>query len=131
MEKKIMNYFINWSINNATDKKLSYDMETEIENAIHTYLRNCHSNQDYNKARAFEYLQKIIIAGLRDYDKYDFEAIFTENSDTIITYAGGFAGYDADYIIIVFQQGFNFNIYAFRTYNECDTFTMFEYESEE
>ena len=131
MEKKIMNYFINWSINNATDKKLPYDMETEIENAIHTYLRNYHSNQDYNKARAFEYLQKIIVADLYDSDKYDFEAILTEDYNTVITYAGGFAGYDADYIIIVFQQGFNFNIYAFRTYNECDTFTMFEYESED
>lgn len=131
MEKKIMSYFINWSINNATDKKLPYDMETEIENAIHTYLRNCHSNQDYNKARAFEYLQKIIIADLYKYDKYDFEAILTQNNDTVIAYAGGFAGYNADYIIVVFQQGLNFNIYAFETYNECDTFTMFEYESED
>lgn len=131
MEKKIMSYFVNWSINNATDKKLPYDMETEIENAIHTYLRNCHSNQDYNKARAFEYLQKIIVADLYDSDKYDFEAILTEDYNTVITYAGGFAGYDADYIIVVFQQDFNFNIYAFETYNECDTFTMFKYESED
>ena len=131
MEKKIMNYFVNWSINNATDKKLPYNMETEIENAIHTYLRNCHSNQDYNKARAFEYLQKIIVADLYNSDKYDFEAILTEDYNTVITYAGGFAGYDADYIIVVFQQDFNFNIYAFETYNECDTFTMFKYESED
>lgn len=131
MEKKIMNYFVNWSINNATDKKLPYNMETEIENAIHTYLHNYHSNQDYNKARAFEYLQKIIVADLYNSDKYDFEAILTEDYNTVITYAGGFAGYDADYIIVVFQQDFNFNIYAFETYNECDTFTMFKYESED
>ena len=131
MEKKIMNYFVNWSIDNATDKKLPYDMDTEIENAIHTYLRNYNSNQDYNKARAFEYLRKIIVANLYDSDKYDFEAILTEDCNTVITYAGGFAGYDTDYIIVVFHQGLNFNIYAFRTYNECDTFTMFEYESED
>lgn len=131
MQKKIADYFMNWSINNATDKDLPYDMEIAINNAIHTYARNFYSNQDYNKARAFEYLQKIAIADLREKDKNNFISILTENADNVIAYVGGLSCYGDDYLIIAFHHGLAINVYAFRTYNECDTFSMFEYESED
>ena len=129
MEKKIANYFVNWSINNATDKELPYRMAVEINRAIHTYARNYYSNQDFNKARAFEYLQKILIADMREKDMCDFMNIFTER-DNVIVYAGGLSCYDDDHIIIAFHNETSINVYAFRTYNECNTFEMFEYEEE-
>jgi hypothetical protein len=129
MEKKIANYFVNWSIDNATDKALPYSMAVEINRAIHTYARNYYNNQDFNKARAFEYLQKILIADMREKDFCDFMNIFTER-DNVIVYAGGLSCYDDDYIIIAFHNEIQINVYAFRTYNECNTFEMFEYEEE-
>lgn len=133
MEKKIMGYDINMSINNACTTVLPHDMAIEINNVLHTYVENhIMGNHDYNKARSFEYLQKIIYADMRDRDMDDFMAIFTQERDMMIAYAGGMENYDDDYIIVAYHRPYScqFDIYAFPTYNECDTFKMFTFDEE-
>ena len=129
MDKKIAGYTVNWSINNAPTASIPYDMEVEIHNALHTYAFNeLTNNEDYNKARAFEYLQKILFADMRrDKDMADFMAIFTEDKETRIAYAGGLRCYDDDYIIIAFHRphSMQFDVYAFDTYNEGDIFDLY------
>ena len=118
MEKKIANYTVNLSINNICSEYLPYDMEVEIHNTLHRYVRNDMSdNKDYNKARSFEYLQKILYADMRDRDMNDFMSIFTEDREMKIAYAGGLEGYNDDYIIIAFHRPYSmhFDIYAFAT----------------
>lgn len=134
MDKKIAGYTVNWSINNAPIASLPYEMEVEIHNALHTYARNeLTDNKDYNKARAFEYLQKILYADMRDKDYADFMAIFTEDREKRIAYAGGLRCYDDDYIIIAFHRPYSmhFDIYAFDTYNEGDIFDLYTIDEEE
>ena len=130
MEKKIANYFVNWSICNISDQKIPYAIEVEINNAIHTYARNYYSNQDYNKARAYEYLHKILLADIQGRDNDAFINILTENADNTIVWAGGLADYQEDYIIVAIHYGMDIAIYAFRTTNECNTFEMYEQEEE-
>lgn len=134
MEKKIAGYTVNVSINNIADSKLPCDMEIEINNTLHRYVRNeLTDSKDYNKARAFEYLQKILYADMRDRDMVDFMAIFTEDREMRIAYAGGLEGYDGDYIIIAFHRphSMHFDIYAFSTYNEGDIFDLYTLDNEE
>ena len=134
MEKKIAGYTVNWSINNIADAKLPYEMEVAINNALHTYVRNeLTDSKDYNKARAFEYLQKILCADIRDRDMSDFMAIFTEDREMRIAYAGGLECYDDDYIVIAFHRphSMHFDIYAFTTYNECNIFDLYTFEESE
>ena len=134
MEKKINGYTVNWSINNACTEYLPYDMGVEVNNILHRYVRNgLTDNKDYNKARSFEYLQKILYADMRDKDMADFMAIFTEDRDMMIAYAGGMSNYSGDYIIVAFHRPYSmyFDIYAFETYNEGDIFPMYELDEEE
>lgn len=134
MEKKIAGYTVNWSINNICAQHLPYDMDVEINNILHRYVRNdMTDNKDYNKARSFEYLQKILYADMRDRDEIDFIAIFTEDKEMKIAYAGGLRCYDDDYIIIAFQRPYSmhFDIYAFATYNEGDIFDLYTIEESE
>ena len=134
MEKKIAGYTVNWSINNIVNAKLPYEMEVAINNALHTYVRNdMTDSKDYNKARSFEYLQKILYADMRDRDMSDFMAIFTEDRDMMIAYAGGLECYNDDYIIIAFHRShsMHFDIYAFATYNEGDIFDLYTFEESE
>ena len=87
MEKKIANYTVNLSINNICSEYLPHDMEVEIHNTLHRYVRNdITDNKDYNKARSFEYLQKILYADMRDRDMNDFMSIFTEDREMKIAY---------------------------------------------
>lgn len=135
MEKKIAGYYINWSINNVT-AELPYEMDVEINNAIHEYARNalC-DNRDYNKARSFEYLQKILYADFRRDKEYaDFMAIFTEDREMQIAYAGMVEDYEGDkYIIVAFAPLHSncISIYGFETWNEGDIFEAFQCEEEE
>lgn len=134
MEKKIGIFDINWSLCNMPDGKFPYELEVEMHNAIHRYVRNTMSdNQDYNKARSFEYLQKILYADMwgRDYD--DFMSIFTEARNMMIVFAVGVRCYDDDYIIIAFHEPHTtqINVYAFCTYNEGDIFDLYECEESE
>lgn len=134
MEKKIAGYTVNVSINNIADSKLPCDMEIEINNTLHRYARNdMTDSKDYNKARSFEYLQKILYADMRDKDMADFMAIFTEDRDMMIAYAGGLECYNDDYIIIAFHRPYSmhFDIYAFATYNEGDIFDLYAIEESE
>ena len=134
MEKKIAGYTVNVSINNIADSKLPCDMEIEINNTLHRYVRNeLTDSKDYNKARAFEYLQKILYADMRDRDMVDFMSIFTEDRDMMIAYAGGLECYNDDYIIIAFHRPYSmhFDIYAFSTYNEGDIFDLYTFEESE
>ena len=134
MEKKIAGYTVNWSINNIVNAKLPYEMEVAINNALHTYVCNdMTDSKDYNKARSFEYLQKILYADMRDRDMSDFMAIFTEDRDMMIAYAGGLECYNDDYIIIAFHRShsMHFDIYAFATYNEGDIFDLYTFEESE
>lgn len=134
MEKKIANYTVNLSINNICSEYLPYDMEVEIHNTLHRYVRNDMSdNKDYNKARSFEYLQKILYADMRDRDMDDFMSIFTADREMKIAYAGGLEDYNDDYIIIAFHRPYSmhFDIYAFATYNECDIFDLYTFEESE
>lgn len=134
MEKKIAGYTVNVSINNIADSKLPYEMEVDINNTLHRYVRNeLTDSKDYNKARAFEYLQKILYADMRDRDMVDFMAIFTEDRDMMIAYAGGMSNHDGDYIVIAFHRPYSmgFDIYAFETYNEGDIFPMYKLDEEE
>ena len=131
MEKKIAGYTVNWSINNIAHAQIPYDMQVEIRNALHTYARNeLTDNKDFNKARAFEYLQKVLYADMRDKDMADFMSIFTEDKEMRIAYAGGLRCYDDDYIIIAFHRPYTmqFDVYAFDTYNECDTFDLYTFD---
>lgn len=134
MEKKIAGYTVNVSINNIADSKLPCDMEIEINNILHRYVRNdMTDSKDYNKARSFEYLQKILYADMRDRDMADFMSIFTEDRDMMIAYAGGLECYNDDYIIIAFHRPYSmhFDIYAFSTYNEGDIFDLYTFEESE
>ena len=134
MEKKIAGYTVNWSINNIANSKLPYDMEVEISNILHRYVRNeLTDNKDYNKARSFEYLQKILYADMRDKDMADFMAIFTEDKEMRIAYADGLQCYGDDYIIIAFHRPYSmhFDIYAFNTYNEGYIFDLYTFEESE
>ena len=134
MEKKIAGYSVNWSINNICAESLPYDMNIEINNILHRYARNdMTDSKDYNKARSFEYLQKILYADMRNADVADFMAIFTEDKDMMIAYAGGLRCYDDDYIIIAFHRPYSmhFDIYAFATYNEGDIFDLYTADEEE
>ncbi len=134
MEKKIAGYTINWSINNTCAECLPYDMAVEVNNILHRYVRNdMTDSKDYNKARSFEYLQKILCADMRDRDMIDFMAIFTEDREMQIAYAGGLECYNDDYIIIVFHRphSMHFDIYAFATYNEGNIFDLYTFEESE
>lgn len=134
MEKKIAGYTVNWSINNICTEHLPYDMEVEINNILHRYVRNdITDNKDYNKARSFEYLQKILYADMRDRDMDVFMSIFTEDKEMKIAYAGGIECYNDDYIIIAFHRPYinHFDIYAFSTFNECNIFDLYAYEEGE
>lgn len=134
MEKKIAGYTVNLSINNACTECLPYDMEVEVNNILHRYARNdMTDSKDYNKARSFEYLQKILYADMRDRDMADFMSIFTEDRGMVIAYAGGLECYNDDYIIIAFHRphSMHFDIYAFATYNEGDIFDLYTFEEEE
>lgn len=134
MEKKIAGYTVNLSINNACTEYLPYDMEVEVNNILHRYARNdMTESKDYNKARSFEYLQKILYADMRDKDMADFMSIFTEDREMKIAYAGGLECYNDDYIIIAFHRPYSmhFDIYAFSTYNEGDIFDLYTFEESE
>lgn len=134
MEKKMLNFEINWSINNIADNALPYDMDIEMHNALHSYiLRDLQGEKDYNKARAFEYLRKILNAQFRyNREEEAFMDIFAED-DNIIAYADMVKCYDDDFIIVAFhpEHSFRINVYAFATWNEGDIFEGFEYEEEE
>lgn len=135
MEKKLAGYYVNWSINNVTDE-LPYEMDVEIHNAIYGYARNARcENRDYNKARSFEYLQKILCADFRKDDEYDaFMSIFTEDREMQIAYAGVIEDYQGDrYVIVAFSPLYSdrIDIYGFETWNECDMFKAFQCEEEE
>lgn len=134
MEKKIAGYTVNLSINNTCTTYLPYDMEVEINNIFHRYVRNeLTDSKDYNKARSFEYLQKILYADMRDKDIADFMAIFIEDREMRIAYAGGLSCCGDDYIIIAFHRPYSmhFDIYAFITYNEGDIFDLYTFDDEE
>lgn len=134
MEKKIAGYTVNWSINNTYMEYLPHDMEIEVNNILHRYVRNdMTDSKDFNKARSFEYLQKILYADMRDRDMADFMSIFTEDREMKIAYAGGLQCYNDDYIIIAFHRPYSmhFDIYAFSTYNEGDIFDLYTFEESE
>lgn len=127
MQKKILHYDINWSINNIADSALPYDMDVEMYNTLHSFILN---KEEVNKARAFDYLHKILKADFyRDCDYEDFMDIFTSD-DSIIAYAGVVECYDDEYLIIAFapQCSMSINVYAFLTWNEGDAFEVFKYE---
>ena len=133
MEKKIAGYTVNWSIINIHSEYLPHAMEIEINDALHRYVRNeLTDNKDYNKARAFEYLQKVLYADMRNRDMDDFMAIFTADREMRIAYAGCVECYEDDYIIIAFHRPYSmhFDIYAFATYNECDIFDLYSLDDE-
>ena len=130
MEKKIGHLHINMSINNAV-ASLPNGMEVELHNTIFDYSK---SDDIINKAKAFEYLQKILYADFAKDRIYDqFMNIFTEDKDTMIVYAGGLSTLDDDYIIIAFHRNWNnqVSVYAFETYNEGDIFEMWQADDEE
>ena len=133
LQKTINHYSVNLSINNATDRDLPYLMEIEMTSMLLKFTYNAIKNTDYIKARAFEYLQKILYADLCAGDDADFLNILLEDKDNIIAYAGGLESYGNDYIIVAIKPACSdsFNIYAFSTYNEGDIFDLYKYKEDE
>lgn len=130
MEKKILHYDVNWSINNIADSALPYDMDIEMYNALHSFVLN---TEEANKARAFDYLHKILKADFyldRDYEA--FMDIFASDNN-IIAYAGVVECYDDEYLVVAFAPDWSmsFNVYAFTTWNEGDAFEVFKYDEGE
>lgn len=133
LEKNIHSYDVALCFDaNIEKNKLPHKMEREICNTLFHYVSN---NELYNKARAFEYLQKILYAGLCFDDEADFMNKFCNDKKMMIAYAGAVENYiDGNYYIIVAfhdPHTFKFEICNYETYNEGDIFDLYEYEEDE
>lgn len=133
LEKNIHGYDVALCFDvNIENNKLPYKMEREIYNTLFHYVSN---NELYNKARAFEYLQKILYADLHPSDEEAFLENFFSDKKMMIAYAGAVENYiDGNYYIIVAFHDPNtskFNICNYETYNEGNVFDLYEYEENE
>ena len=133
LEKNIHGYDVVLCFDaNIEKNKLPYKMEREMYNTLFHYVSN---NELYNKARAFEYLQKILYSDLHLHDEEAFMENFFSDEEMMIAYAGAVENYiDGNYYIIVAFHDPNtskFKICNYETYNAGDIFDLYEYAEDE
>lgn len=127
MTDKILGY----AIDDRTVVDFPYDMEVDLHNAIHSYLRNGGMLFTEHRAKAFDYLNKILYTEMDVNKLMDFIDNLNEEEGSMIVWASGLATEEEDYIIVALQKPSRMAVELYSYEMSYDGTTLPIYEEDE
>lgn len=127
MTDKILGY----AIDDRTAIDFPYDMEVDLHNAIHSYLHKGGRLLEEHKAKAFDYLNKILYTEMNIHELMDFIDNLNEEEGSMIVWAGGLTTEEEDYIIVALQKPSRMTIELYSYKMSYDGTTLPIYKEDE